>query len=289
MKTPMNDKVCLVTGANSGIGKATALGLAEQGARVVMVCRNQRRGEATMDEIKEKTGNDLVDLMIADLSSQQSIRQLAALFKKKYPLHVLINNAGVFLTKRSLTVDGIETTFAVNHLAYFLLTNLLLDVLKANAPARVINVSSESHRGAVINFDNLQGEKKYSGLKAYNQSKLANILFTYELAKKLKGTGITVNCLHPGFTRTKLGHDQDNSRIFRVGLKLAQLFGASPEKGAQTSIYLATSPDVENITGKYFINKKQVKSSNESYNEAIAHRLWQVSAELTKLDQNNLP
>lgn len=250
-----------------------------------MVCRNQSRGEATMVYIKEKTGNDLVDLMIADLSSQQSIRQLAANFKKMYPLHVLINNAGVFLTKRSLTVDGIETTFAVNHLAYFLLTNLLLDALKANTPARVINVSSETHRGATINFDNLQGERKYSGLKAYGQSKLANILFTYEMAKRLKDTGVTVNCLHPGFIRTKLGHNKENSRIYRVGMQLAQLFGASPKKGAQTSIYLATSPEVEDVTGKYFINKKQVRSSMLSYNESVAQQLWEVSALLTKLDK----
>lgn len=244
MRTNMNGKVCIVTGANSGIGKATAIGLAEQGAMVVMVCRNKSRGEATITEIKENIGNDLIDLMIADLSSQQSICQLVTNFKKKYPLHVLINNAGVILTNRSLTVDGIETTFAVNHLAYFLLTNLLLDVLKANAPARVINVSSESHRGSTINFDNLQGEKKYSGLTAYGQSKLANILFTYELAKRLNETGITVNCLHPGFIRTKLGHNKENSRIFRVGLQLAQLFGANPKNGAKTSLYLATSPEV---------------------------------------------
>lgn len=264
MTVGMNGKVCMVTGANSGIGKETALGLAELGATVVMVCRNPSRGEATMVEIKEKTGNDLVDLMIADLSSQQSIRQLAANFKKKYPLHVLINNAGVFLTKRSLIVDGIETTFAVNHLAYILLTNLLLDALKANTPARVINFSSETHRGATINFDNLQGEKKYSVLKVYGQSKLANILFSYELTKRLKETGVTVNHLHPGFIRTELGHNKENSRIFRVGMKLTQLFGASPKKGAQTSIYLATSPEVEDVTGKYFINKTQVKLSKIS-------------------------
>ncbi|MFQ5821505.1 MAG: SDR family oxidoreductase [Candidatus Heimdallarchaeota archaeon] len=285
MKTNVNGKVCIVTGANSGIGKATVLGLAEQGAKVVMVCRNQSRGEAVRVEINEKTGNDLVDLMIADLSSQQSIRQLAANFKKKYPLHVLINNAGVFLTKRSLTVDGIETTFAVNHLSYFLLTNLLLDALKANTPARVINVASETHQGATINFDNLQGEKKYSVLKTYGQSKLANILFTYEMAKRLKYTGVTVNCLHPGFIRTKLGRNKENSRIFRVGMQLAYLFGASPKKGAQTSIYLATSPEVEEVTGKYFINKKQVNSSKISYNESVAQQLWEVSAELTKLDK----
>ena len=280
----MNGKVCMITGANSGIGNATALGLAELDATVVMICRDQSQGEAAMAEIKEKTGNASVDLMIADLSSLQSIRKLAANFKEKYPLHVLINNAGVFRTKRSLTVDGIETTFAVNHLAYFLLTNLLLDVLEPNAPSRVINVSSETHRGATINFDNLQGEKKYSALKSYGQSKLANILFTYELAKRLKETDVTVNCLHPGFTRTNLGLEKDNSWIYRVGMKLAMIFASSPVKGAQTPIYLATAPEVEDVTGKYFIKKKQVKSSKESLNEAIAQQLWQVSVELTKLD-----
>src|SRR5215210_5786673 len=202
----MGEKICLITGASSGIGKATAMGLANMGASVVMVGRDRGRGEAAMAEIKEKSPNASVDLMLADVSSQQEIRRIADEFKDAHPrLDVLINNAGVFSSKRITSADGIEMTFAVNHLAYFLLTNLLLDVLKDSAPSRIVNVASGEQRNATIDFDELQGEKGYKGAKAYSQSKLANVLFTYELARRLEGTGITANCLHPGVVGTNLG------------------------------------------------------------------------------------
>ena len=282
-ESSMSGKVCIITGGSSGIGKATALGLANKGANVVMVGRDRSRGEATRTEIVEKSGNELVDLMPADLSSQESIRQLAEDFTSRYGrLHVLINNAGVFISKRTVTVDGIETTFAVNHLAPFLLTNLLLDVLKASAPARIINVTSSGERSGTINFDDLQGEGRYSGFRAYNQSKLAMILFTYELARRLEGTGVTVNCVHPGVVVTNLGRGTSGS--FGLLLRLMRPFFSSPEKGAETSIYLASSPEVEGVSCKYFAKKAEARSSEQSYDEATGRRLWQVSAELTKLN-----
>ncbi len=276
----MSGKVCMITGANSGIGKATALGLAKLGATVVIVCRDRERGESALKEITHGSGTTSVALLVADLASQKSIRQLAKEFTNTHPkLHVLINNAGVFLTKRTLTEDNVETTFAVNHLAPFLLTNLLLDTLNASAPSRIITVSSDAHQGAQINFDDLQGEKHFSGFDAYNQSKLANILFTYALAKRLNGTKLTANCLHPGAIRTNLGHQ--NSILFRAGYRFVSLFFSSPAKGSQTVIYLVSSPDVEGVTGKYFVKKKEKKSSPESYDEAAAQKLWQISAKLT--------
>lgn len=274
----MQGKVCMITGASSGIGKATATGLARLGATLILVCRHKEKGIKTLEEIKSETGNDKIDLLLADLSSQKSVRDLVSNFKTRYDkLDVLINNAGVYRNKRTLTEDGIETTFAVNHLAYFLLSNLLLDKLKASPQARIINVASGLERQGKINFDDLQCEKGYSGFRAYNQSKLANILFTYELARRLKGTGISTNCLHPGFVKTNL---------IRERLLVAFLlkpFQITPEKGAETSIYLASSPEVEGVSGKYFANKKETSSSKESYDEVISKRLWEVSAELTKL------
>jgi NAD(P)-dependent dehydrogenase (short-subunit alcohol dehydrogenase family) len=268
----MASKICIVTGSNSGIGKATALGLAESGATVVMVCRDLERGEAAKKEIQEKTSNTSIDLMICNLSSQQQIREFVKNFKDKYQnLHILINNAGVLPSRRTLTKDGIEMQFATNYLAPFLLTNLLLDVLKASAPARIINSR------ATINFDDLQSEKKYGAWKAYGVSKLALVMFTYQLAKRLEGTGVTVNNVHPGVVRTRLGRDLP--WYMRWGV----IFFKSPTKGAQTSLYLATSPEVEGVTGKYFANKKEVKSSKESYNEVTAEKLWQISVKLTNL------
>ncbi len=270
----------MITGANSGIGKATALGLAKLGATVVMVCRDRERGESALKEISQRSRNTSISLLVADLASQKSIRQLAKEFTDTHPkLYVLINNAGVFLTKRILTEDNIETTFAVNHLAPFLLTNLLLDTLKASAPSRIVTVSSDAHQGAQINFDDLQGEKHFSGFDAYHQSKLANILFTYTLAKRLNGTKLTANCLHPGAIRTNLGHQ--NSILFHTGYRFVSLFFSSPAKGSQTVTYLASSSDVEGVTGKYFVKKKERKSSPESYDEAAAKRLWQISVKLT--------
>lgn len=282
----MNGKTCMITGANSGLGKATALGLAKMGATVVMVCRNRGRGEAALAEIKVEGGNEAVDLMIADLSSQVSIRQLVDDFKDRYQrLHVLINNAGLYLTKRTVTADGIETHFAVNYLAAYLLTNLLLDVLKASAPARVVNVSGTYHRKGTINFNDLMLEQDYSAGKANAQAKLALVLFTYELARRLEGTGVTANTLHPGSVATGLVEkDPDYPPLLRFLYKLFKPFLASPEKGARSPIYLATSPEMEGVTGKYFEKMKETQSSPESYDVGTATRLWEVSAELTGLN-----
>jgi NAD(P)-dependent dehydrogenase (short-subunit alcohol dehydrogenase family) len=278
----MGEKVCLITGATSGIGKATAMGLANMGASVVMVGRDRGRGEAALAEIKEKSGNASVDLMLADVSSQEQIRRLAYEFKEAYPrLDVLINNAGIFRSERITTADGIEMTFAVNHLAYFLLTNLLLDVLEASAPSRIVNVSSGDHSNGIIDFDDLQGEKGYKGAKAYSQSKLANVIFTCELAKRLEGTGVTANCLHPGVVRTNFGSGV--SGVFGFMVRALRPLMISPEKGAQTSIYLASSPEVERLSGGYFVKKAEARSSDVSYDERLARRLWEVSAELTNL------
>src|ERR671918_2162455 len=237
----MGEKICLITGATSGIGKATAMGLANMGASVVMVGRDQGKGEAVMAEIKEKSNNASVDLMLADLSSQEEIRRLADEFKEAYPrLDVLINNAGLFRSTRITTADGLEMTFAVNHLACFLLTKLLLDVLKASSPSRIVNVSSGDHSNGTIDFDDLQGEKGYKGAKAYSQSKLANVLFTYELARKLEGSGVTANCLHPGAgVRTNFGSGV--SGVFGFMMRALRPLMKSPEKGAETSLYLASS------------------------------------------------
>jgi NAD(P)-dependent dehydrogenase (short-subunit alcohol dehydrogenase family) len=281
----MKGKICMITGANSGIGKATALGLAERGAHVIMVCRNQERGNAAMGEIKSWSGNDAVDLFVADLGSQASIRQLVDDFKQNYAnLHVLINNAGIYRTKRIVTEDDIEMHFAVNYLAPFLLTNLLLGTLNASAPARIINVAGDYHRRATIDFEDLMTEKDYSAGKANNKAKLGLVLFTYELARRLRGTGVAANCLHPGAVKSdSIKKDPDVPATSLFLYKLIKPFFASPQKGAETSIYLASSPDVEGVSGKYFIKKKEVESSPESYDQTIAGRLWEISKELTGL------
>ncbi len=280
----MQGKICLVTGANAGIGKATALRLAQMNATVVMVCRNQSKGEAARAEIIAASGNESVNLLIADLSVQQSIRQLAQGFNEKYEcLDVLINNAGGVFSSRMLTKDGLEHTFAFNHLGYFLLTNLLLDKLKASTPSRIINVSSEAQAGASINFDDLQGEQDYNGFRAYGQSKLANVLFTYELARRLEGSNVTANVLHPGVVRTNFGKGT-TSFPFNLLIRLFAPFLASPEKGARTSIYLAASPEVAGVTGKYFADKKEKESNPLSHDTAVAQRLWQISEHLTRLN-----
>lgn len=270
----------MVTGSNSGIGRAMAEGLAKMGATVVMVCRDAGRGEKALTSIRRESGNRDVSLMLADLSSQRSIRKLASDFRHtNQNLHVLINNAGVYLTKRSLTEDGFERTFAINHLGYFLLTNLLLDMMRSSAPARIINVSSSAHRRARMNFDDIHGERHYNGFDAYGQSKLANILFTYELARRLRGSGVTVNCFHPGVVRTNLG--RGNRGLIPYFFRTMGPILLSPEQGAETGVYLATSPAVENITEKYFAKKKERSSSKESYIEEDAKRLWKLSEELT--------
>ena len=284
LNTNMQGKVCIVTGANSGLGKATSLGMAQMGATVVMVCRDRTKGEEAQNEIKTKSGSDAIDLLLAELSSQDSIRQLVENFQQHYTqLHVLINNAGGVNLSRRDTVDGFEMTFAVNYLAPFLLTNLLLDKLKASAPARIVNVSSESHESGYIKMDDLQLEKKYRLMRAYGQSKLALVLFTYELARRLQGTGVTANCLHPGFVATNIGQ----SGVGRVGRSIVKLIfsslGISPEEGAKTSIYLASSPDIEGVTGKYFVKSIPVRSAPISYDESLQRQLWEESAKLVNL------
>lgn len=281
----MKGKICMVTGANAGIGRATALGLAKMGATVVMVCRSRERGEAALAEITRESGNNSVVLLLADLSSQTAIRDLAAEFTTSFPgLHVLINNAGIIPKGRTVTEDGLEAQFATNHLACFLLTNLLLDTLKASAPARIINVSSKVHEGAFLNFNDLLSERSYRPSHVYAWTKLANVLFTYELARRLEATRVTANCLHPGAVATNLLADYlPNTLRF-----MTKIIGVSAEKGARTSLYLATSPEVEGVSGKYFVNQQPVPSSKVSYDRTAARRLWEASAKLTGLPYNQL-
>lgn len=282
----MRGKICLITGSTSGIGKVTALELAGLGATVVVVARDRGRGETTVAEIKAQSGRANVALLLADLSSQASIRTLAEQVLASYPqLHVLINNAGALFTTRAETIDGIETTWATNHLAYFLLTNLLLERLKASGtatdPARIVNVASEASRTGKINFDDLQGQTSYRGFAAYSQSKLANIMFTYELAERLRDSPVTANCLHPGVIASGFGRNNQGL----VGT-LARLFAplmTTPEAGARTSIYLASSPEVTTISGKYFNKRRPIRSNSASYDPAARRRLWQISAEMTHL------
>lgn len=278
----MNGRICLVTGATNGIGKATAQALAQMGATVVLVGRNAPKTAQIVEEIRAASGNKNVNSLLADLSSQQEVRRLADEFKSKYAhLHVLINNAGGFFMKRQLSADGIELTFALNHLVYFLLTNLLLDTLKASAPARIINVSSGAHTSGKIEFDNLQGERDYTP-KAYNNSKLANILFTTELARRLEGSGVTVNALHPGFVAT--GFAKNNGKVIAALVSiLAPLVARSPAKGAQTSIYLASSASVEGISGKYFYDSRVIPPAPQATDKVVARKLWDVSAVMVHL------
>jgi len=273
----MQDRICLITGGTNGIGKSTAQGLAHLGATVVIVGRDAQKAAQVAEEIRSATGNPNVDLLLADLSSQQEVRRLASDFKRKYSqLHVLLNNAGGTFTTRQLSVDGIEMTFALNHLAYFLLTNLLLDTLKASAPARIVNVSSDAHARGKIDFDNLQGERSYSSFGPYGNSKLANILFTTELARRLEGTSVTVNALHPGLTSTGFGKNNPGLLMKVMGV----------EKGAATSIYLASSPEVQSITGKYFVDCKVTQPASQAADSAVAKKLWDVSAEMVHLAED---
>lgn len=286
MEQPSNLKgrVCLITGANAGIGKATAFGLAQQGAEVIMVCRNQQRGLAALEEIKNRSGQESLHLFVCDLSSQATIREFAQAFSSQFKkLHVLINNAAVIPLTRSLTEDGIEAQFAVNHLAYFLLCNLLFGTLRAGAPSRVINVSSAAHFGVTLDFDDLMSEENYDSTDVYSKTKLANVLFTYELAQRLTGTNITANCLSPGVVATDLLNDC--MKIPRWQRTLHNTLGVSPERGAETPLYLAASPQVEGVNGRYFENHQAARSSAFSYNRTAARRLWKISAQLTGLQK----
>jgi NAD(P)-dependent dehydrogenase (short-subunit alcohol dehydrogenase family) len=275
----MSGRICLITGANSGIGLATSHALAKMGAVVVLVCRDRQRGEKARFEIIQASGSKNIELMLCDLSSQQEIRALASTFKVSHDrLHVLINNAGLVPKTRQLTLDGLEMQFAVNHLAPFLLTNLLLEKLEAGAPSRIVNVSSGMYKTASLDFDNLQGEKTYKAMKFYAMTKLLNTYFTYELARRLEGTGVTVNCLGPGFTATGLG--RDFSPFSRFVMKT---FANKKEEGAETVIYLATSPDVEKTTGKYFEKMKETETTPLTHDRETARRLWSISERLAPL------
>jgi NAD(P)-dependent dehydrogenase (short-subunit alcohol dehydrogenase family) len=283
----MSDKkVCLITGATSGIGKATLLSLARQGMSIVMVSRNKEKGESVRAAITEKTRNEHIHLAVADLSSQQDIRKLASEIKSKYSrLDILVNNAGGIFGKRVLTVDGLELTFALNHLAYFLLTNLLLEILKAAPAGRVVNVSSQAHRYGSMEFDDPGFEKGYNAMKSYAQSKLANLLFTYELSRRLAGTGITANALHPGVVRTGFG--KELSGIAGLVFKRLDFLMRSPEKGAETVIWLASSSEPKQLTGKYFCDRREIRSSRVSYDHDAAKRLWESSVQMTGLESHS--
>jgi retinol dehydrogenase-14 len=279
----MEGKVVLITGGTSGIGRAAATALAAMGAEVAVTGRSRQRGEAAVEEIRDTSGNERVSLMLADLAVQTEVRGLAEEFRERYDrLDVLVNNAGIIQSKRTETPDGLELTLAVNHLAPFLLTNLLLDLLKESAPSRIITVSSEARRGARIDFEDLQSERRYRAFKVYGMTKLANILFTYELAERLEGTGVVANCLHPGGVNTNFGA---NNRSFGTLLFRAfKPFMRTPEQGADTIVYLAISPEAGKMTGRYLTDRKVVSSFNEPHDEATQKRLWEVSEKLTNLE-----
>jgi NAD(P)-dependent dehydrogenase (short-subunit alcohol dehydrogenase family) len=277
----MQGKTVLITGANQGIGKAAAIALAAKGAHVVMVARNAEKGRAALAEV-QAAGSGGAELILADFSSQEQVHRAAAEFRSRHQrLDVLLNNAGVFVPERHVTADGLEETFAVNHLGYFALTRALLDVLQATPEARIVNVSSEAHRNAKMVWDDLQFERtRYRGFKVYGQSKLANVLFTYELARRLEGTGVTANCLHPGVIASGFGQTYGGAVSMLV--KIARPFLLSAEEGAQTSVYLASSPEVAGVTGKYFSKCRPVKSNAVSYDVQSQQKLWSLSEQLVK-------
>lgn len=280
-KQSMRGKVCMVTGATSGIGQVTAAALAAQGAHVIVVGRNRAKAQQVVGEIRRQSGNDAVWYLLADFSDLQQVRELAAAFSAQYSqLDVLVNNAGTYFNTRHPAPGGVEMTFHVNHLAHFLLTNLLLDTLTASAPARIVNVTSRAHEYDNMDFDDLGFERSYFGMKAYARSKLANLLFTYELARRLAGSGVTVNAVHPGGVATDIW--RTNFPVLGPAIKwVMSLFALTPEEGADTLIYLASSPDVEGVTGKYFVEREAIASSPLSYDEQVAARLWEVSEQLT--------
>ena len=275
----LSNKVVLITGANSGIGLEASVKLARLGAQVVMVGRSREKLDAAVKDVTQRAASSQVTPLLCDFSSQASIRALAGEFRKAYGrLDILVNNAGAVSPTRQVTVDGFEQTFAVNHLGYFLLTNLLLDLLKAAAPSRIVNVSSVGHRGATLDFDNLQLEKGYTTIRAYNNSKLANVLFTRELAKKLKGTGVIVNSLHPGVVATQIWNRAP--WFMQPLLPIVKLFMLSAEKGGDTIVHLATSPEVEGKTGGYYEKNRLIDPHGRGGDDALAEKLWSVSAQL---------
>jgi NAD(P)-dependent dehydrogenase (short-subunit alcohol dehydrogenase family) len=278
----MGGKVVLITGGTSGIGKAAATALAAMGAEVVVTGRSRERGETAVEEIRRGSGNEEISLVLADLSVQAEVRRLAEEFGRTHDrLDVLVNNAGAVFSKREETVDGFERTFALNHLAPFLLTNLLLGVLKESAPSRIVTVSSEARRGAEIDFEDLQSERRYRGFGVYGMTKLANILFTYELAERLRGTGVTANCVHPGPVNTNFG--MNNRGLMVLFLWAFKPFMRTPEQGADTLIYLASSPEVEETSGRYFSDRKVISSFEDPHDVHTQKRLWEESEGLTNL------
>jgi NAD(P)-dependent dehydrogenase (short-subunit alcohol dehydrogenase family) len=275
----MAGRVVVVTGANAGIGRAAALALARMGARVGMVSRSRERGEAARAEVVRESGGAAVDLFLADLSAQAEVRRLASEVRERCGrLDVLVNNAAVYTRGRTLSPDGIELQFAVNHLAPFLLTNLLMDLLERSAPARVVTVSSEAHRPARLNWDDLQGERRYRGLRAYGTAKLGNLLFTRELARRTAGTGVTANAVHPGVVGTEL--------LFGgwAPLRLLRRFMRTPEQGARVVVRLASAPELEGVTGRYFRDEGEIRPSAAALDDDAARRLWRLSAQMTGLD-----
>jgi NAD(P)-dependent dehydrogenase (short-subunit alcohol dehydrogenase family) len=279
----MQGKVCVITGATSGIGLVAAERLAAMGARLVLVGRDKARGEQTIARIKQRTPGAEIRIHYADLSRLAEMSHLAAELAAVEPrIDVLINNAGAMFASRGLTEDGLERTFAVNHMAYFVLTNRLKDRLVAAAPSRIVNTASDAHRGQTLDFTDLQCARAYRGLTAYGRSKLANILFTRELARRLAGTGVTANCHHPGFVATRIA--DNNSGLFRIGAGIAKrLLAISPEKGAQTMVYLASSPEPVGISGGYFVKSRPATPTAAAQDDAAARRLWEESAKIAKL------
>lgn len=296
----MNGKVCMVTGANGGMGRVISTDLARRGATVVLVCRSRDKGETLKREIVGSTGNTEVHVLVADLADQAAIRRLADEFKGRYGrLDVLVNNAGAHLQERRVSADGIELHFAINHLSWFLLTNLLLDELEAAAPSRVVNVSSQamadarqltfvgSPRPATVELDDLQSERSFEPMQVYARSKLAMVMCGYVLARRLEGTGVTVNALHPGIVATGIV-DDIAPRLAKPFLGIVRSFLLSPEKGAGTAIYLASNPEVEDVTGKYFIKKAEHSSPDISYDVGLQEKLWQASAKLVGLEESRV-
>jgi len=283
----MQGKIVLITGANSGVGFATAVALARVGARVLMVCRDGKRGEAARATVADAAGGAAPELLLADMSSQQSVRALAdEIRRRENKIDVLINNAGGMFAERALTVDGIEKTFATNHLGPFLLTNLIIDLVRAASGGRIINVAAEAYPGK-LDFDNLQGERQYGFLSAYFRSKLENIIFTVELARRLNGSGVTVNCMSPGPTRTGFGSNMTG--LAGLFPRLTKIWFPGPEVGARTLIHLASSPEVRGVSGRFFLRKRARRTKPVTLDPEVAARLWRISAELVGLPDEAKP
>jgi NAD(P)-dependent dehydrogenase (short-subunit alcohol dehydrogenase family) len=280
MMADLDGKTCVLTGATSGIGEETALALARGGARLHLVARSEERAAATRARIRDETGNDAVALHLGDLASLAEIRRVAAELLEACPrIDLLLNNAGIVNLSRETTVDGFEATFAVNHLAYFALTNLLLDRLRTSAPARIVNVASDAHKFGAIDLDDLQSEREYKAMRTYGRSKSANILFTVELARRLEGSGVTVNAVHPGPVATRLG--KNNGWLGRVLTTALSPFFLTPAKGARTSIHVLTAPELATVSGRYFAKQREITPRSHAADSDTARRLWDQSVQLT--------